>query len=140
MTVIAKQTGVNVHLIDDTMNERYSVVVTEAVTNGQVGYVLSTGKYGVADANAAGKQQARGLFIEAAGANGGSTLLKRGRVGGFDLSALAYDALVYLSDTAGALDTAAGTMSVTIGRVVPMSDSDYTKVLYVDCSWITTWA
>jgi hypothetical protein len=45
-------------------------------------------------------------------------------VAGFDLSSLAYDALVYLSDTPGKLSTAAGSHSSIAGRVAAMTDRD----------------
>lgn len=117
-----------------------SVLAAETVANGNVGYLTSAGTYGLADANASGKEQVRGIFLQAGGAGQGVSLLTRGHVGGFDLSGLAYDALVYLSNTAGALADAAGTMTVPVGRVVPMSDADKTKVLFVDTAVLTTWS
>lgn len=140
MADISKLSGASVHPIFPEQAEIYPVRANETVANGQAGYLASTGKYGLADANASGKQQFRGIFIEAAGANQGTSLLKRGHVGGYDLSGLAYDAPVYLSDTAGALADAAGTMTVPVGRVVPMSDTDATKVLYVEAAVTTTWS
>lgn len=116
------------------------VVANETVANGQPAYLASTGKYGLADANAAGKQQFRGIFLQAAGAGQGTAILERGAIGGFDVSGLAYDALVYLSDTVGKLADAAGTMTVPVGRVVPMSDSDLTKVIEIDVAVLTTWS
>ena len=120
--------------------EIYDVILAEAATRGQAGYQLSTGKFGLADANASGKQQCRGLYVTPGGAGQGVSLLKRGHVYGFDLSGLNWDAPVYLSDTVGALDTAAGTMSVVVGRVVAMPDGSLTKVLYVECNWETIWS
>jgi hypothetical protein len=140
MADIAKVTGAIVHAIDADKKWIIPVVAAETVANGQAGYLASTGKYGIADANAAGKQQFRGIFVEAAGAGQGTSLIQRGRVGGYDLSGLAYNALVYLSDTAGALADAAGTMSVVVGRVVPMSDADFTKVLAVEVNWLANWS
>ena len=74
-----------------------------------------------------------------AAAGQGVSLLERGAIGGYDVSGLAYDALVYLSDTAGALADAAGTATVVCGRVVPMSDKDLTKVIEIDVSYLTAW-
>jgi hypothetical protein len=42
-----------------------------------------------------------------------------------------------VSDTAGAVADAAGTTSQVVGKVVPMSDSDLTKVIYFDFPWLT---
>jgi hypothetical protein len=118
------------------------VIANEAVTAGQAAYLASTGKYGVADANASGKEQFRGIFLGAAAAGQQVDLFVRGYIYGFTISGLAYDALVYLSDTAGALADAAGSMTVRCGRVVPLTDSSLTKVLYIDAlpGLITSWA
>ena len=55
---------------------------------------------------------------------------------GWDLSALDYDAPVYLSDTDGRLSTVAGTTSVVMGRVIAVSGSTlgtaYDKILSVE--------
>jgi hypothetical protein len=50
------------------------------------------------------------------------------------------DAVAYLSDTAGALDDAAGTLTVVCGRVLVLPDGNNTKILYVDFSWAYIWA
>ncbi len=120
--------------------ELYDLIAAEAITAGQAVYLTSTGKAGVADANAAGKQQFRGIATKSVGAGQPVSILKKGHVGGFTVSGMAYDAPAYLSDTAGALDTAAGTMTVPCGRVTALSDPNRTKVLYIDADWITTWA
>jgi hypothetical protein len=54
---------------------------------------------------------------------------------------VAYDGLVYLSGTAGALaDAANGTKTVVAGRCKCLSDSGtLTKTLYVSESVTTTW-
>jgi hypothetical protein len=113
--------------------EIYPVVLAETVTAGQVLYQTSAGTYGIADANVAGKQQARGIALEGGGAGQGVSMLVRGHCAGFTI-AQAYDARLFLSDTAGAVADAAGTMSVPIGRVVPMSDNAKTKAVYFDVS------
>ena len=110
-------------------------------TRGLAAYIIAaTGKAGIADANAAGLQQARGVALTPSADGQSVELLKKGKCAGYDVSALDYDAPVYLSDTAGAFDTAAGTLSVICGRVVPMSDADRTKVIYFDFDWLRTWA
>lgn len=114
--------------------EIFDFVAAETITAGQAVYVTSAGKVGVADANASGKQQCRGIALNGGGAGQAISVIKRGHVSGFTLAG-AYDSLAYLSDTAGALADAAGTMSVPVGRVVPLSDASLTKVLYVDARW-----
>lgn len=118
------------------------VIADEAVTIGQTAYLnTSTGKYGVCDANAAGKQQFAGVFMNSAAAGQQADLLIRGFVSGFTISSLAYGALAYQSDTAGALADAAGTMTVRCGRVLPLPDSSLTKALWIDATpgLITAW-
>lgn len=120
--------------------EIYDVIAAEAVTAGAAGYqVAASGKFGIADANAAGKEQFRGIFLMKKGANQAVSILKRGHVGGFDVSGMDYDDPVYLSDTAGALDTAPGTLEVVVGRVVALPDANRTKVIYIDADWLRTW-
>lgn len=123
----------------EVVNSR-SYICTETITKGQAVYILATGKVGVADANAAGKQQFRGIALEGGGAGQAISVLHQGEVEGFDVSALNADVLVYLSDTAGGLDTAAGTMAVPVGRVKVMSDPALKKVLYINTSWLAQWA
>lgn len=132
-------TAAQVALIFPEAAEVFDFVAAEAIVAGQPVYVTSAGLAGVADANAAGRQQVRGIALKSVGAGQAVSVLKRGHMAGATLAG-AYDSLVYLSDTAGGLDTAAGTMTVRIGRVVPLSDSALTKVIYVDANWRDDWA
>ncbi len=115
-------------------------IATETITQGQAVYVLTTGKVGVADANAGGKQQFRGIALNGGGAGQAIGVLHEGEVYGFTVSGLNADALVYLSDTAGALADAAGTMTVAAGRVKVLPDANLTKVLYIKTRWEANWA
>lgn len=123
------------------LDEVYDGIAGETITTGQAVYwIAASGKLGVADANAAGKQQFRGIALNGGGAGQAISYLKQGLISGFTISGLNYDALVYLSDTAGALADAAGTMTVNVGRVVALSDANLTKVLYVTADWLRAWA
>jgi hypothetical protein len=140
MTAIAL-TAAQISLVDPDEAEVYSVIVTEAVTAGQAGYQLSTGKFGIADANASGKQQFRGIFLRAAGADGVTDLLVHGRCYGFTVSSLDADAPLYLSDTAGSLDDSVGTMTVNCARVTALTNvGTLTKVVMVDADWNRIWS
>lgn len=119
--------------------EIIDVILTEAATKGQALYQLTTGKFGIADANAAGKQQFRGIALKKGAAGQAVPCLKRGHVYGFTVAALNCDVPLYLSDTAGALADAAGTMTVIAGRIVALSDANLTKVLFVDADWLRAW-
>ena len=100
--------------------ETRSVRVSVAVTAGQLVYIADTGLAALASGAAAGTAQARGVVLKAAAAGEVTSILLQGEVEGFNVSALDYDVPVYVSDTAGALDTAAGTVNVIVGRVVPV--------------------
>lgn len=113
------------------LDNTYDIVAGVAITAGQIIRQNTSGKGALSDANAgSGAEKAIGLALNAGGVGQGISYLQQGRVYGFDLSGLAYGALVYLSDTAGALaDAPSTTNSVPVGRVVPLSNSDLTKVL-----------
>lgn len=121
--------------------EIFDMIAAVAITPGQAVYVNSAGKAALADANAgSGAEQFRGILLAGA-ANGiaagqAGSILKKGHVYGFNLASLAYDAPVYLSDTAGTLaDAPSTTNPVRVGRVVALSDANLTKVLYIDAQW-----
>jgi hypothetical protein len=91
-----------------------------------------------------GLYQFRGLALETGGKGQGLDILQEGYVGGYDLSALNYDALVYLSDTVGQLSSTAGTNTVIVGRVCAVSDRDPvtglpSKVLFVSSNMRGNW-
>jgi hypothetical protein len=116
-------------------------IAVEAIAKGQAVYYDTAGKVGVADANAAGKQQFRGIALKAASIGGAVPVLKRGAVYGFTVSGLNGDVPVFLSDTAGALADAAGTMTVRAGRIIILPNAPtFTKVVYIDVNYQTVWA
>ena len=110
----------------------FDFIAAAAITAGQAVYINSAGKVDLADASVAGTSRAVGIALNAAGAGQAVSVLMRGHIAGFTLSGMAYDAIAYVSDTTGSLDDAAGTVSVAVGRVFPLSDKSLTKVLYVD--------
>jgi len=136
ITVTAGKVGA----VFPTKADIHDRIAAETITKGQALYIASDGKVGLADANAAGKQQFRGIALNGGGAGQAISVLERGHIAGYDLSGLNADALVYLSDTAGALADGAGTMEVPVGRVVCLSDANLTKVIFIDTSWLTNWS
>lgn len=113
-----------------------SVKAAVDVTAGQAGHINANGKGALADADGASPaNRFRGIYLQTVKAGQPVDLLIDGWLQGYDLSALAYDAPVYVSNTAGALADAAGTTSLLAGRVFPLNDPDKTKVLRV-----TGWA
>lgn len=104
-------------------------------------YVDTAGKAAIGDASVAGTAAVIGInrSEKTTVANMPAELLRAGKVALYDangdniLDGLAYGALVYLSDTAGRLADAAGTVSVVIGRVIPLWDGTTpTKILDFD--------
>ena len=120
--------------------ELIDVVAAEALTKGQIVYQTTSGTFGVADANDSGKEQARGVALETVGAGQAVSILKRGACYGFTVSGVNADAALYLSDTAGKLADAAGTMTVNCGRVTALTDATPTKVVYFEFDWLNTWS
>lgn len=133
-------TAAQIAVVHPQLSEIYSVLAVEAITMGQAVYFTTAGKAGVADANVANKQQCRGVALNAAGIGEPVDVLKHGHVYGFTLTNQSHDDPIFLSDTAGALADAAGTLEVPVGIVAPMADKDITKVLYVDARWGADWA
>lgn len=107
----------------------------ETLAVGDVVYINSAGKAAKADASDAGTAQARGIVVKRQGMT--VSVLKRGYLAGFGLGDLAYDARVFLSDTAGKLADGAGTVTVPCGRVNCYTNDSLTKILYVEFDWIS---
>lgn len=120
--------------------EIVDMIAAATITAGQAVYVTSAGKANLGDANGSGTLQFRGIALNGGGAGQAISVLKKGHCYGFTLSGMAYDAIAYLSNTAGALGTSAGATSINCGRVVPLSDADLTKVLYVEADWLRDWS
>jgi hypothetical protein len=135
ITVTAAKVGAIYHDADIV-----DMIAAEAITAGQAVYQNTDGKAGVADANATGKKQFRGIALKTVGAGQAVPVLKRGHVEGFSVSSLDGDAIAYLSNTAGALATTAATLTVQAGRVTALPDGNLTKVLYIEADWSRTWA
>lgn len=134
-------TAAQIAAVKPEMSEIIDVTLAATVTKGQALYLTSAGTFGVADANDSGKEQVRGIALAAGAAGETIPMLKRGPLAGYTLTSQAYDAPLYLSNTAGALADAAGTMTVVVGRVMPLNDRPtYTKVLWVDVDYTKIWA
>lgn len=129
-----------ISLVDPGQAETYDAIPVSTVTVGQaVHFDPTTGKIAAADANAAGDQQFAGIVVKVTGR--AATVLKRGRVYGFNLSGMNYFAPAYVSDTAGSLADGAGTLTVNAGKVVPVAESGGpVKALYIDADWLRVWS
>lgn len=95
----------------------------------------SAGTYTKSNGSSSGEARFWGMLVNVDGAGKVGTALRRGYVDGFDLSGMAFDADIYLSDTDGEFATSAGTVSYKVGRVVrysykPSGAAD--KLFYLD--------
>ena len=123
-------------LVFPAQSETYNIMVSVAVTAGQTLYPEAGGTYALADADVAGRQQTRLMALESAGSFQAISALRRGAVYGFDLSGMAYDAIAYQSNTAGALSDSAGSLGVPVALVMALPDKPtYTKVLMFEPRW-----
>lgn len=124
----------------DELNPRTGVridhrIAAETIDPGKVVYDRSDGQAGVADAAVAGKHTPAGIAVQIQKqARQTVPIVQEGFVAGYDLSALAFGALVYLDTTGDLADAANGTTSVVVGRVVPTTrpntDGTLQKLLY----------
>jgi hypothetical protein len=114
-------------------------IATEAVDidAGQAIHEDANGRWALASAANAAGAAAPYLATHKARAGAGLTGIRNGVFYGFNLSALAFNAPVYLSDTAGAIADTPGTVNVLIGRVTSARavtfGSTKDKILKVDC-------
>jgi len=108
-----------------------SYLAAAAITKGQALYLNTTGKVDLADSDAGGTAQFRGVSLTSAGTGQAVDVLENGEVYGFGVSTLDADAMIYLSGTAGNLNDTTGTVPTVCGRVSALADASVTKVLRV---------
>jgi len=131
-------TAAQIAPVDVAEAEIYPVTLGATTTAGTaLYYATADGFAKLADANAAAApaQSFAGIALGAGGSASVVSMLRRGRVYGFDLSGMGYGATAYVSGTAGALDTAATNEAggtIVAGYVVALNDPDRTKVLLID--------
>lgn len=102
--------------------EQMTLPTVEVCSPGQaVRLDTTTGKFTKANGTTAPEARIYGVVVGGVANVAGQavTAIRKGVVDGYDLSALAYDAPIYLSDTDGTLGDTAGTVSTVVGRVIP---------------------
>lgn len=129
-------------LTADRLNIEESVIqmtlpAAEAISAGDaVRLDTASGKFTKANATVAAEARVYGVAVRTVSAGMPVTAVRKGVLFGFDLSALAYDAPVYLSNTDGKLADAAGTVSTVAGRIIPAHSqplgSTAGKLLFLD--------
>lgn len=131
-------TTASIRAINPDNTEFFNGTAKVALIKGDIVFFNTDGKLDLADASAAGTAQAVGVVTETVGAEGAVSIIKRGLVAGFTVSALNGGVQLFLSDTARKLADAAGAVPNPVGRVVIMNDApDLTKVIYFDFDWPT---
>lgn len=104
------------------------------ITKGQAIAINATGYIVLADASTSAANNCRGIALTGGTAGEPLTYLMQGSVYGFTLTGANFDEQIFLSNTAGALDDAAGgDVAVAVGRVFPVHDGTTpAKVLFVN--------
>lgn len=115
---LALVTANTLHVIESL--EQETLAASEAITAGfSVRHDVTTGKFTPANGSSAGEAVAYGMATKTVQAGEPVTAIRRGVIEGYDLSALAFDDWVWLSDTDGLPATTTGTVGLKIGSVVP---------------------
>lgn len=135
MALIAVNTAGKIELV--ASETQLTLPAEEAIVAGAaVRLDVTSGRFTNANATVAGEARIFGIAMKSVSAGEPVTVVRKGYLDGWDLSGLAYDAAVFLSDTDGRLDTAAGTVSTVVGRVIPGSavtlGTALDKVLFLD--------
>lgn len=109
---------------------RVKAGVTVAI--GSAVYLDTDGTITLSDASAAGTAKFLGLVSAIyPGRPNVADVVIRGPVGVTGLDDLDYTDRVFLSDTPGALADAAGTVSVSVGLIMGLSDQNKVKYIYL---------
>lgn len=136
MTDIALVTANRVSIVGIPI-EQATLPAAEAITAGQVVRIDTTaGTFTLANGTDASEARAWGVATKTVASGMPVTAIKRGRMDGFALAALDYDAAIYLSNTDGTLADGAGSVSKIVGRVFPVFSTTLgtspDKILEVD--------
>lgn len=123
-------------LLRPSESEVIPVIAGAAVTRGDAVYFgTADGKIQKTLSGTPATAQGRGIVLESAGSGQATSIVKRGWLGGYTLTNVPYDAQVFLDNAAGGIGTAAGTVSVPVGRVAALTDASRTKAVYVEFDW-----
>src|SRR5687767_4841369 len=122
MATIALVTANRIEIVESI--RQMTLPAAEAITAGApVRLDTATGRWTNANGSSAAEARIWGIATRTVVAGEALTAIRNGVLDGFDLSAMNYDAAVYVSDTDGRLDTVAGTISTVVGRVIPATST-----------------
>lgn len=135
MATIALLTANRVEVVESI--KQMTLPAAEAITAGApVRLDTTTGKWTNANGTTSGEARVWGIATRTVVAGEALTAVRNGVMDGFDLSGMNYDANVFVGDADGRLDTAAGTVSTIVGRVIPATATPlgtaFDKVLSVE--------
>ena len=117
MALIALAVADKVEIVESL--HQHTAPAAEAIVAGAtVRLDTSNGKWTNSNGTTAPEARVWGIATRTVAAGENLTCIRRGKMDGFDLTAQAYDAAIYVSDTDGRLGDAAGTVSVVVGRVI----------------------
>lgn len=116
MANIALATAGRIEVVESKI--QMTLPAAEAITAGEAVRIDTAGKFTGANGTTTTENRIYGIATRAAAAGTAVTAVRKGVLDGFTFTQ-AYDAILYLSDTDGALADAAGTVSTIVGRVVP---------------------
>lgn len=136
-------TAAQIGAVDPSKADIKTYIAASAITKGQAVAIDTAGKVVPADASTGGAHliQFRGIALNAAAAGAPCDVLHEGEMYGFTVSSLNVGAVLYLSNTAGALADAAGDVNVKCGVVSVLNDvPTFTKVARIVTTWTTVWA
>ena len=134
MTNLALVTSGKAHVVES--ETQMTLPFGESLAVGDAVRIDTNGKWTGSNASTTTENRIYGILVSKDPAGAVGTAIRKGVIEGFDLAALAYDAVVYLSDTDKKLADAAGTVSTVVGRVIPATATTtgtaYDKLLFVD--------
>lgn len=135
MATISLDTANKVDVVESVL--QMTLPAAEAITAGAIVRIDTTaGKFTNGNGSSSTEARIYGVACKTVAAGEPVTAIRKGVMDGWDVSGLNYDAAVYASDTDGRLDTAAGTVSLVIGRVIPATanllGASPDKLLFVD--------
>lgn len=134
MTDLALVTAGKVHVVESFI--QMTLPLGETLAVGDAVRIDTNGKFTGANGTTTTENRIYGVLVSKDPAGAVGTAIRKGVVDGFALTALAYNAAVYLSDTDKTLADAAGTVSTTVGRVIPATATTtgtaYDKILFID--------
>jgi len=101
-------------------NDQATYPAAEAIVAGApIRLDVPSGRWTNANGTTAAEARATHIAVRTVGAGESLTGVRKCTLDGYELTAMAYDAPVYLSNTDGRLGDTAGTVSTIVGRVVP---------------------